>query len=186
MEIYLVRHTTPKVNKGICYGQSDLEVTDSFQSEYERLLPHLPPGDRVIYTSPLRRCHLLAKQFTSDLSLDDRLKEMSFGAWELKDWTEIPDNALNEWMEDFVGQRPPGGESFLDLHKRVLDFWDELQQNPYDTPIIISTHGGVIRVIVCHLLQVPLTHAFHFHLDYGSVTKVATHSKILRLEYINR
>ncbi len=186
MEIYLVRHTTPKIEKGICYGQADLEVTSSFRSEFERLQPHLPTSGIVVYSSPLQRCHKLASQLSVAPSLDDRLKEMSFGEWELKSWSEIPRVALNEWMEDFVDQRPPGGESFQDLKDRVLDFWKELLAGPVEAPLILATHGGVIRVIVCHLLQVPLANVFNFHLDYGSVTKIASHSKTLRVEYINR
>ena len=186
MEIYLVRHTTPKIDKGICYGQADLEVTDSFSEEFERLQPHLPASDAVIYSSPLQRCYKLASQLVAEPALDDRLKEMSFGEWELKSWSEVPQDALGWWMERFVDQRPPGGESFQDLQDRVLDFWKELVAGVGGKPLILATHGGVIRVIVCHLLQVPLTNAFNFHLDYGSVTKVASHSTKLRLEYINR
>ena len=34
MEIYLIRHTKPKVGKGICYGQTDLEIDEtSFEQE---------------------------------------------------------------------------------------------------------------------------------------------------------
>ena len=33
MEIYLVRHTTPDVAKGICYGQADIDVTATFLAE---------------------------------------------------------------------------------------------------------------------------------------------------------
>ena len=30
MEIFLIRHTTPKIEKGICYGQTDLDITTTF------------------------------------------------------------------------------------------------------------------------------------------------------------
>jgi len=33
MEIYLIRHTTPDVAKGICYGQTDLDVANTFEEE---------------------------------------------------------------------------------------------------------------------------------------------------------
>ena len=38
MEIYLIRHTTPKIEKGICYGQADLNVADSFEEEINVIL----------------------------------------------------------------------------------------------------------------------------------------------------
>jgi len=41
-EIYLIRHTTPKVEKGICYGQTDLNLADTFEQEKERILKIIP------------------------------------------------------------------------------------------------------------------------------------------------
>ena len=31
MEIYVVRHTKVAIDKGICYGQTDAPLADSFQ-----------------------------------------------------------------------------------------------------------------------------------------------------------
>ena len=42
MDIYLVRHTTPKIDKGICYGQSDLELADSYPEEFKAILDVVP------------------------------------------------------------------------------------------------------------------------------------------------
>lgn len=35
MKIYLIRHTTPHIEKGICYGQTDLDVAETFNNEAE-------------------------------------------------------------------------------------------------------------------------------------------------------
>ena len=37
MEIWLVRHTTPKIGKGIAYGQADLDVTEDYTTERDRI-----------------------------------------------------------------------------------------------------------------------------------------------------
>jgi alpha-ribazole phosphatase len=42
--IFLIRHTTPAVAKGICYGQTDLDITESFVEEAEAIRGHLPSG----------------------------------------------------------------------------------------------------------------------------------------------
>lgn len=45
MDIYLIRHTTPDVPPGTCYGQSDVDVAASFMDEFSALHPklkHLP------------------------------------------------------------------------------------------------------------------------------------------------
>lgn len=182
----MVRHTTPDVAKGICYGQADLDVTATFSEEVSRLKNHLPQDHSTIYSSPLKRCKLLARQLSEDITFDDRLKEMSFGDWELKQWDEIGQDKLNAWMESFVSERPEGGESFEDLQARVLDFWQQLISRDMEGSVVLCTHGGVIRVIISHLLQIPLHNAFHFHLDYGSVHKISRHGDINRVEYLNR
>ena len=41
MEIYLVRHTTPAIEKGVCYGQTDLNVAETFEEEVELVLKNL-------------------------------------------------------------------------------------------------------------------------------------------------
>ena len=43
MEIYLVRHTTPAINNGICYGQTDVDLNfDTFESEFCDINDKLP------------------------------------------------------------------------------------------------------------------------------------------------
>jgi alpha-ribazole phosphatase len=64
--IYLIRHTTPAVARGICYGQTDLEVTGSFHEEAEVIRQHLPADIGPVYSSPLNRCTLLAKELFPD------------------------------------------------------------------------------------------------------------------------
>ena len=52
MEIYLIRHTTPNIAKGICYGQTDLDITDTFEQEVVRIKPHLPKNIQTVFSSP--------------------------------------------------------------------------------------------------------------------------------------
>ena len=187
MEIYLIRHTTPDVEQGVCYGQTDLDVVSTFENEYERIRPFLENISlNRVYSSPLMRCAKLANKFSDNIIYDDRLKEMSFGSWEMKKWNEIDQEKLNHWMKDFVHQEPPEGESFKTLQDRVTSGWKEIINVENKEVNAIFTHGGVIRSIVCDLLDIPLKKAFQFHLDYGSVTKVAANKWGLRVEYLNR
>jgi len=61
-EIYLIRHTTPLVAKGICCGQTDLDITDSFKEEAAIIRQHLPENMGSVHSSPLQRCSRLAIQ----------------------------------------------------------------------------------------------------------------------------
>jgi len=121
MEIYLIRHTTPAVAKGICYGQTDLDITDSFFDEAAIISKILPQSIRAVHSSPLQRCKKLATQLfpSHSIVLHDELMEIHCGQWEMKNWDGLPEEELGPWMKDFVNVRIPGGESYLDLHERV-------------------------------------------------------------------
>ncbi len=188
--IYLIRHTTPNVQKGICYGQTNLDVTDSYATELAQIIAKLQTLSGKmdkIYTSPLLRCNKLAKSiiksimqhndnedFSVDFLEDKRLMEMNFGDWEMKTWAHIHENDLNDWMNNFVTVKTPNGESFEDLFARVREFWEEIlevlnkEENKHQN-IAIITHAGVIRAILALVLGFPLENAFRLEVNYGGI-----------------
>jgi len=175
MEVYLIRHTTPHsdFSKGNCYGQSDIPLAETFYTEIDKLLTHLPESFDVVYSSPRNRCYKLA-QFINAKQLiitDKRLLEMNFGDWEMQKWDEINQESLNEWMKDFVNVQVPNGENFIDLNNRVNHFIDELTKKNYER-VAIVTHAGVIRSCIIRVLEIPLRNAFKIPVDYSSITKI--------------
>ena len=172
MELYLVRHTTPQIEKGICYGQTDIPVTNSFTEESDiiklKLIDIIP--NSKIYTSPLSRCLGLAKTLTDQPIIDNRLMELNFGDWEMKAWKEIEKRTLNKWMKDFVNVSCPNGESYLTLHKRTTQFIKEIEEKNLSHAIII-THGGVIRSILSYINETPLEKSFETEVAYGNIFK---------------
>lgn len=173
MEIYLIRHTTPDITREICYGQSDIGLTDSFPEESKSILKELPSSLDRIYTSPLTRCLQLA-QLIPHRSLEQvsQLKEMDFGDWELKPWSEIPKTELDPWMADFVHQQVPNGESMTILANRVLSWYSSLKSLKLGK-VAIVTHAGPIRVILSEVNQTPLEEAFQrYSVKYGEVVTI--------------
>ncbi len=172
MEVYLIRHTTPKVDKGICYGQTDLALASTFLEEKEEVLRQLPLQLDVVYSSPLQRCQLLAASLPARrLILDSRLQELHFGQWEMQPWDSIPKAALDPWMQDFVNVAPAGGESFLQMKERVMASWQKLLATDHSR-IAVVTHAGVIRLLMAVLHDKPLTEAFKLTVKYGEVIKL--------------
>ncbi|RKR11197.1 alpha-ribazole phosphatase [Flavobacterium sp. 90] len=176
MEIYLVRHTETVCEKGICYGQSDVDLAEPFDLVFENILSQLP-SEAVIFSSPLKRCVILAEYIgrnikTISFEKENRLMEMNFGDWELKNWNNIPQEELNPWMEDFVTIKVSNGESFVELHQRVEGFLADLVSKEITIPIILVAHAGVIRSILCHQTSLPLKDAFNNKVDFGEVIKI--------------
>lgn len=173
MEIYLIRHTTPKVEKGICYGQADLDITETFLEEVEAIKPHLPSDEIKVYSSPLQRCKKLADALFDGLAIDvhDDLMELNCGQWELLPWNDIPKEEIQPWMDDFVNVPVPKGESYVDLHNRVVKRFNEIVSKQESA--VIVAHGGVLRSILSHITSTPLKESFDaFTLHYGCVVKI--------------
>ena len=189
MEVYLIRHTTPQIEKGICYGQSDIPLEETFNNDRQKLLQQLPDSVDAVYSSPSSRCVKLSAHIKSNQEIihDKRLMEMNFGNWEMKKWDEINQEVLNEWMKDFVNVRIPNGENFIDLHKRVNEFMNELIKTDHKNVAII-THAGVVRSVLCQILEIPLRNAFKIPIDYGGITKINIDKKSCyqNIEYINQ
>ena len=145
MKIYLIRHTSVDVPKGMCYGQSDVACAATFEQEAAEVKRRLEGlmFDKV-FTSPLSRAVRLAS-FCGypDAERDVRLMEMNMGDWEMQRWNDITDPYLQEWYNDYLHLPTAGGESFPQLRARVNAFMDELREKDYEH-VAIFTHGGVV------------------------------------------
>lgn len=174
--IYLIRHTTPAVPKGMCYGQTDLDVTESFAAETAAIRRQLPASITSVYSSPLRRCSMLARNLFPGrpLQLMDGLMEIDCGQWEMRAWDELPPEEVEPWMADFVRIRIPGGESYEDLRLRVGGCWSTIRAEKGPGDIAVIAHGGVIRSILAGITGTPLLESFKaFALHYGCVVRLS-------------
>jgi alpha-ribazole phosphatase len=188
MNIYFIRHTTPDIDLVYCYGQSDLDIKDTFNHEVDRVKSVLPKFDDVkIFSSPLKRCAKLAHALNlGEVNLDDRLKEFNFGEWEMKRWEDIDKEALDYWVEDFVSRQVPGGESYQQMCDRVMGFFNELVKKGETEDVILVSHGGTIRAILANILEMPLMNLFRINIDFGGVVKLSEKEGKIKIDYINR
>lgn len=188
MELYLIRHTTPDIPDGICYGQTDIGLVDSFVHELKTLQSKLPAGyERFqIYSSPLKRCSKLSARLSGDNAItDQRLMELDFGDWEGQKWDDINEEELSKWMQDFVEVECPGGESYRQLYHRVIE-WRKQVDKSEQKKVLVVAHAGVIRCLLSHTLGLPLENSFRLQIDYGSISKIVCQNNRNAVAYINR
>ncbi len=167
MKITLIRHTTPDILKGVCYGQSDIGVTPTFYKESAQIINHTGRFEKV-FSSPLIRCTKLAELLSDNVVLDERLMELNFGDWESKRWSDIPENEIEPWYNDYVSTRTPNGESFDDLIERCRDFLEHLNLQDKNN-LVCVTHAGVIRAMHCIINGTTPIEVFNLSYDYGCV-----------------
>ncbi|MHC5353968.1 alpha-ribazole phosphatase [Myroides sp. LJL115] len=170
MEVYVIRHTPVEVAKGVCYGQSDLSLRKDFKQKALEYRKQLPKEFCQVYSSGLLRCDTLAREFSSSIVVKDSLKEMNFGKWENKAWTQIDAKEIDPWYKDFVTTKVPEGESFLELYQRVSLFLEDLRKQSHKR-VLIVTHSGVMRSMWCYLLGIALENAFKIPIEYGDILR---------------
>ncbi len=169
MEILLIRHSTPNIAKGICYGQTDISLNEkAFAEELKNIQSKLPNGIEHFYTSPLQRCKILTQQLTLNYTADNRLMELNFGDWENKPWNKLNQADLNIWMSDFVNVPAPNGENYRELHNRTSNFIECLLKTDFKK-IAIITHAGNIRSFISWALNLPLENSFRIEVACGAV-----------------
>ena len=143
MGMIFLRHPTPEVAPGTCYGRTNLDIAEIGHEQIEQAMQLTPPVNRIL-ASPALRCRKLAITLAErdhvQITYDERLWEMHMGNFEGKLWKDIDRKQSAEWFADPFNNRTPGGESFADVQKRVLEV---LKQADNDTAIVC--HAGVIR-----------------------------------------
>lgn len=173
MEIFLVRHPEPEIEKGICYGSSDIPLKPGYALQLdtfcEIIAPYVQAGRIArLFSSDLQRCRIpaeiIAERFSLALTVTPLLQELDMGQWELYRYDELWKNSPEyvQWCDAWQTARTPDGESLQVLRKRVLDF---LAVYRADGSLCV-THAGVIRVMKTLVFGSSLDSVFSEAFDY--------------------
>lgn len=153
---YAMRHGEAKSNiEGIVISKSEAPypLTETGREQVKAAATNLlPAGITRIYTSPCVRTRETAEIMREKLGLpesaittDARLIELDFGEFNGK-----PFDAFMAYREEHMrayDERIPGGESYLDVKRRIGDFLYELERGVTDETILIVTHGAGLETI---------------------------------------
>ena len=133
----------------------------------------------AIYASPMKRAQqtltpLAAEFHLTPVTVAD-LREVDFGEWTGHTWEQVLEKFGThafDWLEKMDQAAIPGGESAQQFRARVEPCLRRiLEQHPGGT-VAVMCHGGVIRMLLALLLELPLTVTGRFEIEYASVTVV--------------
>lgn len=188
LKLTLIRHTSLQIPPGVCYGQTDVDVAVSFMQEVMATKNKLSNADiDAVFCSPLQRCVKLADALgLANITQDNRLKELHFGSWEMQAWDDIPRDYFDEWAQNYAHMAPPNGETFGELQERGVAFINEMLHQHRHQHVLAVTHGGMIRAMVAHVLNMQLKGLFRINVDYGSVTQLDFNDDIPKINFVNR
>ena len=133
-------------------------------------------GPQLCFSSPLQRCRASAEIIQDKLGIpvhfEDDLKEVDFGDWEGLSFWEIAaiwPGQVSQWAQFDAEFSFPGGESFVDFLRRVAKAGEMLAAASEGT-VLVCTHGGVIRSLICHFLRLQPEHYILFNVKPASLT----------------
>ena len=145
----------------------------------------------AIYTSDLKRSKETAEILAAgrEISIQPKtgLREINLGQWEGRTIASVRSHFPDEFRRrglDFGGYRPPEGESFRDLQERVLPVFQEIVSAARGNMLIVA-HAGVNRVILCHVLGMPIKHLFRIAQDDGCLNVIETRGNLFRVITLN-
>ncbi len=193
-QIYLLRHgEIAGSEKNRYIGQTNVSLSSKGRRQATLWRAELAQIDfEKVYSSDLSRA-LDTALIVSDLPVSDvetmsQLREINLGDWDGKGMENIKTRFPDAWeergrcMERF---RPPNGESFQDLHARVIPIFLNIALKTLGNVLVVA-HAGVNRIILCHLLKKPIQELFSIPQDYAALNLIEYQKGSLHVLSLNQ
>ena len=158
-EFILVRHGYSITNKSKSFtGQMDVPLDDVGKEQGKAVSDYIYNNYKVdaIYSSDLMRAKdtvsLLSEKTKLSVITRKDLREIDVGTFQGRSFRELSEKYPEEikMREENPGEyRFPGGESHKELLERALYAIEKIAKENEGKRVVIATHGGVIRVLVC-------------------------------------
>jgi broad specificity phosphatase PhoE len=180
---WMVRHAiVSAAARTVLYGRKDVELCPESlelqRESYAALARRLPPGAIWVVT-PLSRTRRTAEAIfragypAAALAVEPDLIEQDLGAWQGLPHADLParltDPAHPFWPLG-AAELPPGGESMVQVLKRVGAAMERLAAAHPSRDIVCISHGGAIRAAIAHAAGAGATAALHFSIQNLSLT----------------
>ncbi len=130
---------------------------------------------------------IICQGLTANLIIRPDLREISMGEWEGKTFREISQAYPEEYVkrgENIAGYRIPGAESFGECRERVVEAFNEITKK-VEGNILIVAHAGVNRLLLGHILGMPVENIFRILQNYGCINVITANEGKYHVSLIN-
>ncbi len=174
-------------------GYSDVEMSAAGYRQVERLRDNLKDEKiDAVYSSDLRRALATAEVIAAGREVNivacSELREVNYGDAEGLTFDEISRRypELAESIADFDLQLEfPGGEHFTGFIERTCHFLDRLHKHEPSETVLIVSHSGPLRALVCHLLGIDQSHWRQIRIDNASLSIMETYPNRVIISLLN-
>ena len=181
MKIVFLRHGDALNASGGYFGRTDNPLTEVGRKQAtarrDALADYAPDS---VWISPARRVRETAELALSPVVfasavVDSDLREINFGDWEGKTFREIcaeDPEKVNAWAALSPDFRFPGGESVAEFEERIHRLTARIRSAKDVSRLLVVTHGGIIRYLLCDLLRLDFSHVWIFSIPPGSLVRL--------------
>ena len=193
-KLLLVRHSETELNSSQRYwGKTDVGLGAIGLRQAEQLRDRLAAENiDHVYASKMQRAQVTAQTIASLHHLPvtgcPELNEIDFGDIEGLNFDEIhgkfPEVA-RMWIQRVPELAYPHGESLAQMEMRVADFRRRLVKHAVGETVLIVAHAGILRSLICQLLELELPHRWNLRVDLASLSIVETYPNTAVLCLLN-
>ncbi len=187
----MVRHGNTELNyKDILQGHIDSPLTERGYKDAEFIAEKLNKTKfDAVFSSDLGRAFITAHIITDNLKLTDKLfrvkefREIDYGKLTGKLKSDVL--SLYNEIKNNSKIKVPGGESHLDVKKRVIKKVLEISKEKYKT-ILIVTHNNCIRSIMSEALNKNLNLFLRKKISHRFIARFEVkNKKVINFKVIN-
>jgi len=181
LRLFLMRHgETERGCEAMLYGHTDVALSPIGIEQSRRLVSELEarPLD-AIYSSDLSRAVFAAQMIADSRGLTTQilreLREAYMGKWEGKTLSEVAiaqPEMISCLYTDPSEFRYPEGESFIEVQARVEQALCRILEAHTEGEIAIMTHGGVSRLIIGRMIELPPRNLLRLSQDFGCLNVI--------------
>lgn len=192
--LFLIRHGEVEASYHRVFGgRIDMDLSPRGHEQARRTAEHLRPRRfDAIFASPMKRAQqtlapLLEHRRARPATLND-LREVDFGDWTGLNFMQVRERFgahAYEWLDHIERGGIPNGETAADLRERIAPCVLRMLAGQEGKSVAVVCHGGVIRVILSVLLDLPLTRMACFEVDYASITWVEIQPHKIEVQLLN-
>lgn len=177
-KLYILRHGQTEYNKkGMVQGSGiDAPLNDTGEQQAEAFFKHYQdhPFDKIYISNLIRTEQTVKKFIQKGIPMEKLpgLREISWGIQEGVAFTPETSTAYQEtceqWRKGDYEAKIAGGENPLEVMDRLQEALRVILSRPQEENVLICTHGRAMRVILCWMLNYPLSKMDHFeHTNTG-------------------
>ena len=179
--LFLLRHAEVEERYHRVFGgRIDMELSPRGHTQAQALAKYLGKVSfDAIYASPMKRAQqtlapILENRIVKPTPIDD-LRECHFGDWTGMTWQQVHDKyqvSAFHWLDMMEQAKIPNGECANTFRARVEPALKQILEAHSGQTIAIMCHGGVVRMLLSILLNIPLPRWALVNIEYASLTEV--------------